>query len=248
MKVVVINYAGGAGKSTLTKHLFVPQMNAKRIDIETVNTGDGKSDVTIAAKKFSILAGEMEMADENTNFVIDIGTSNAEAMLANFAMLEDTRDSIDYWVIPVGPNEKSRLDSINTFKRLRNIDVPADKIVLILNQIVDVDEVEDVYQNIFLLRKLGAHVSTQCVLEAAVFEKLKSSDDNVFELANNPLDFKALKKAAQENPDLSETQIKEELTELGKLHVIYQESKSAARNLRAVFDATPLSLNRIEAE
>lgn len=248
MKIVVINYAGSAGKSTLTKHLLVPQLNARRIDIETVNTGDGKPDVKIAAKKFSVLAGEMEMADEGINFIIDVGTSNADAMLANFALLEDTRDSIDYWIIPVGPNEKSRLDSIKTFKRLRNIAIPANKIVLILNQIVEVDDVEDVYQSIFLLRKLGAHVSTQCVLEAAVFEKLKSSDDNVFDLAVSQLDLKALKKAAQENPNFNQSQIKEELTQLGKLHVIYQESRSAARNLRAVFNATPLSVNYIEVE
>lgn len=240
MNIAIINTAGATGKTTLSKHLFSPLMRAMRIQIESINSSDGTPDISLSAKKFLTLAGELSMYPETVNFVIDIGSSNFEPMIKHFTQLEQTRDSIDFWIIPVSPDEKTQLDSINTVKILRNIDIPADKIVMIFNNVQDVDTVNEKYRNIFPLRKLGIHVVDEVVLESEVYDLLKYHNESVFDLINNPIDFRVLKKEALENED------RDGIIKLGKLQTLHQMAKFTSKNLRAVFKASPLASALIE--
>lgn len=240
MNIAIVNTAGATGKTTLTKHLFAPLMRAMRIQIETMNSSDGTPDISLSAKKFLGLAGELSMYPDTVNFVIDIGSSNLEGMIKHFSQLEETKNSIDFWIIPVSPDEKTRLDSINTVEILRNMDIPAQKIVMILNNIQDLDTVHDKFVNIFPLRHLGIHVVDEVVLESDIYDLLKYQDDSVFDLVNNPIDFKTLKKEALRNEDRTQ------IIALGKLQTLHQMAKFTSKNLRAVFDASPLSEALIE--
>lgn len=234
MKVAVLNLSGNTGKTTLSKHLLVPLLGAQRIEIEDVNTGDGQADTELAATKFQTLAAELNVADDDESFVIDIGASNAKLMLEHFAQLKITRRAIDFWVIPTVASSKQKADSLNTAKKLMGIGVPASQIVMIINNVDDVDAMEDDFAPILSARAIGLHVADQVVLSSEAFEMLKGQNESVFDLANNPPDFKKLKISAKKaGPDA--------LAALGRRMVLQDLAEAAADNLKAVFKSTPLA-------
>ena len=230
-KCAVINLSGNTGKTTLTKHLLTPQLGARRIQIEDTNTGDGEPDFELAAKKFQTLAAELNVSADEENFVIDIGASNAKAMIDHFSKLKSTRSSIDYWVVPVVSASKQKTDSINTVRALIEIEVEPKKIIVVMNNVEDIDSFEDDFRGIFALRKLGVVVADQAVLATDVFEMLKGDNRSVFDLANNPPDFKSLKQAARASSNASE------LDKVGRNMVMQDLAEAAADNLRSVFDS-----------
>ena len=234
MKVAVINLSGNTGKTTLSKHLLAPQLNARRIQIEDVNVGDGEPDLELAASRFKSLAAELNTAEDTENFVIDIGASNAQAMVEHFAQLKTTRAGIDFWVIPVVPASKQKADSINTASTLIKIGVKPDRIVMVLNNIIDTKSVEHDFAQILALRSLDIHVAGQAVLANEVYELLKGSAESVFDLVKNPPDFKALLKAARDKKDT------DQVRELGVKMVHQDLAEDASANLKAVFESTPL--------
>jgi len=236
MKTTVINLSGNTGKTTLSKHLLAPQLNARRIEIEDVNTGDGEADLDLAASKFKALAAELNVADDDEHFVIDIGASNAKTMIEHFAQLKSTRAAIDFWIIPVVPSAKQKTDSLNTVKTLLEIGVEPGRIVMILNNITDIDSVSSDFTTILATRKLGINVVDEVVLASEVFEMLKGRQESVFTLVESPPDFKALKKAAREKNDAAA------LLEIGRQMVLQDMAESAAENLRSVFLATPMAV------
>ena len=139
MKIAVINFSGNTGKSTLTKNLLVPQIpGCKRISIEEINEGDGKSDLDIGASLFRNLAAELNVADDDQHFVIDIGASAAKSMLSHFATLRTTRSDISFWVVPVTSQVKQRADTLNTVKALIEIGVKPERIVVVANNISEI--------------------------------------------------------------------------------------------------------------
>lgn len=236
MKIAIINLSGNTGKTTLAKHLFAPQLSAKRVQIEDVNVGDGEPDLELAASKFKQLAAELNVAGDEENFVIDIGASNAKSMVEHFSQLKTTRADIDFWVIPVVPAAKQKADSINTAATLMKIGVKPDRIVMVLNNVQDTQSVEHDFSAILATRELGINVADQVVLASDVFEMLKGQSESVFDLAGNPPDFKALMKAARAAGD------KDALNELGVRMVTQDLVEAAVENLRAAFESTPIGV------
>ena len=52
-KIVVTNFSGNAGKSTISRHLLAPRMNnATVIPVESINS-DGSDDVAIKGRQFA---------------------------------------------------------------------------------------------------------------------------------------------------------------------------------------------------
>ena len=235
MKIAVINLSGNTGKTTLAKHLFAPQLNAKRVQIEDTNIGDGEPDLELAASKFKQLAAELNVALDDENFVIDIGASNAKLMVEHFAQLKTTRSDIDFWIIPVVPSAKQKADSINTVATLTRIGIAPGKIVMVMNNVTDTQSVEHDFSTILQLRDLGVNVADQVVLASEVFEMMKGQSETVFDLVKTPPDFKSLLKAARANNDA------QAVNQIGTQMVIQDLAESAADNLQAVFQSTPLA-------
>lgn len=235
MKVAVINLSGNTGKTTLSKHLLAPQLGARRIQIEDVNTSDGEPDLELAAGRFKQLAAELNAADDDESFVIDIGASNAKLMVEQFSQLRTTRADIDFWVVPVVPAAKQKADSINTVATLMKIGVAADRIVMVLNNVIDTDAIETDFAAILATRELGVNVTDQVVLASEVFEMMKGQNESVFDIAGNRPDFKALLKAARADGNT------EEVKALGERMVVQDMAEAASENLKAVFDSTPIA-------
>jgi len=235
MKVAIINFSGNTGKSTLTKNFLVPQIpNCKRISIEDLNEGDGKSEIDIGANMFRQVATELNVADDECNFAIDIGASAAKAMLAHFATLRTTRDDIDFWVVPVTPSIKQRADTINTVKALISIGVDPIKIIVIANNIVDTALFNGDFSMIQVAAKdLGFNMCSQAVLSNEVFEMTKGDVRSIFEISADATDLKALRKEYKGDP--------KKLDALGRRMVIRDCAEDACENLRTVFAATPIA-------
>lgn len=236
--IALINLSGNTGKTTLAKHLFGPLLNARRIAIEDVNTGDGEPDLQIAAKQFDCLAADLNVADDDENIVIDIGASNAKSMLEKLIKLSTTRKSVDYWVIPIVTANKPQTDSLVTMKKLHEIGIPFDQIVMLLNNVPgeNLDSIEHDFSRIFAVRQLGVFVGEGSVLQSEVFELLKGSNETVFDLQQHrptKAEFDAQKKETRASGDMNA------LRALGVRQVLLDLADDAANNLRSVLETMP---------
>lgn len=232
MKVVVTSFSGTIGKTTLSKHLLAPLMNARRVSIEDLNAGDG-GDAEIQAKQFAQLAAEINVLSEEENLVMDIGASTVRMMLDQFHELRTTRREIDYWVVPCTSSTKVQEDTVNTIKRLISIGVPAKQIIVIKNNVTDIDSVAKEFEAIDRLAPLGIHIADQVVLNSAVFQMLRGDERNVISMSDNPPDFKAMKREAAGDKD--------KLVLVGQAMVLQDLAEFAADNLKSVFASTPLA-------
>lgn len=232
--VVTITLAGGAAKTTYTKHGLAPLIpNAVRISIEDWNTGDGKSDLEIGAKAFYSLAAQIN-TDDQQSFVIDIGTSNSKAMLQHFFDLQLTRERVNYWVVPVRAGSKERLDTLKTISKLIEMDIDPATIIVIAQAVTDVSQFEHEFGALMDAAKAnGFCFAQQGVLFNDVYNMSKGSDQTVFDIVAKKPDFKSLR--AQHRGD------EKKLVEIGHDMLIYSLSLTASRNLLAVFQSTPLA-------
>lgn len=239
--IAIISIAGSAGKTTFTKHCLQPLVpNSTRIEIEDWNSGDGQADLQLSAKTFYSLAAQIN-ADDTQSFLIDIGTSNSKIMLQHFGDLELTKQAIDFWVVPVRAGSKERIDTLRTLDRLLDLGIDPDTIIVIPTAVQDVDTFEtDFHELQNSTGDLGIHFSTQPILYNEVFNILKNQDQSVFEIATNKVDFKSRRKEC-----LGDEQ---KMLELGNQMLIYSLSNTAAKNLMAVFESTPIyAATRIES-
>jgi len=232
LNVAVLNICGGAGKSTFAKHCLAPQMpNATRVCIEDWNSGDGKGDLDISAKRFYQLAAQMN-ADTSQSFLLDIGTSNSKLMMKHFADLEFTREQIDSWVIPVRTGAKDRLDTLRTVAMLLEMGVRPASIMVVPQAVADVDMFDLEFAELkAAVEKLGVYFSKQSVLFNEVFDMLKGSDKNVFQVA-------------QEHPNPRELRARlgddeAALLALGQELLVVSLARTACANLLSVYKSLP---------
>ncbi len=234
VNVVTINIAGGAAKTTYTKHGLVPLIpNAVRISIEDWNSGDGKADLEIGAKAFYALAAQLN-TDEDQNFVLDIGTSNSRAMLQHFSDLALTMERIAFWVIPVRSGSKERIDTLKTVSKLLEMGVDPATIILIAQAVTDVYQFDQEFEPLITAAKThGFCFAQQAVLFNEVYNMTKGSDQTVFDIVRDKPDFKRLR---QENAGNEA-----KLLEIGHQMLIFSLAQTAVRNLLSVFKSTPLA-------
>jgi hypothetical protein len=233
IKVVILNTAGSVGKSTFAKHCLSALIpNSVSIAIEDWNSGAGKVDLEMGAKSFYQLATQLNTDDEQS-FVIDIGTSNSKQMLQHFADLALTCEQIDFWVVPVRAGAKERIDTLKTISKLLEINVDPAKIVVIAQAVTDLDQFDQEFKPLVdAAREFGFLFAKQAVLFNQVFDMIKGTDQNVFEIVEAKPDFRQLR--IQNHGD------EQKLVQIGHDMLIYSLAQTASRNLLAVFQSTPL--------
>lgn len=233
MIVTVLNFSGNTGKTTLCKNMLAPLLDADRHEIEKLNSGDGQADSERGARDFKNLTSTLFSSPRSA--VVDIGSSEIAEMLKQFAKFEDTFSDIDFWVIPLTVAAKQRKDTLQTVAALIELGVEPGKIVVLPNNIADPETAIVDLENVYKLRQTGVFVAENMILESELFEILKDTDQNVIDLAGKETDFKKLRDEAIAAGDDAQ------LSAIGRARTLHQMAKSTARNLRAVFDETPLA-------
>jgi hypothetical protein len=226
--------AGAQCKTTMVHHMLMPFMpNPVVVQIEDWNFGRGHADLKIGAKAFYALAAQIN-SDREQSFILDVGASNSKMMMAHFDDLELTRKKIHYFVIPVRAGSKERIDALKTVSLILDMGVDPSNVVMIATAVQDVDMFDHEFGPLkAAAARDGFHFAEQAVLFNGVFDMLKGSDKNVFEIVRDAPDFNQL--LDQHRGD------EKKLIEIGNQMLIYSLASKAARNLKAVFESTPIA-------
>lgn len=204
MKVVVMNFSGNVGKTTVAGHLLKPRLaGAPIFSVESINTGadaDGLDVEKMKGKKFGALVDEVMPLD---SAIIDVGASNVEDFLKLMQQYAGSHEEFDYFVIPAVKEKKVQMDTVNTIRALQKIGVDKKRIRLVFNKVEVDDDVTAEFQALFGL----AEAEKSCIArpEATiyaneVFERLKSVGKSLGDVSADETDYRAkLREAANED-------------------------------------------------
>lgn len=197
MKIVILNYCGTVGKTTIATNLFQPRMNnAKIIAVDTINmtASDLNSEAeVIKTHRFKEIYQQILIED---NLVIDVGASNIENFLSNMVQYQNSHEEIDYFIIPVTAGEKEQRESMNTAIFLLEIGILANKIKFIFNKVND--DVEVVFHKIFsACQKKNIPINKELyIMETELFDELINSKVSLHSIINDSTDYKKMIKDA----------------------------------------------------
>jgi hypothetical protein len=228
MKVLLMNFSGNVGKSTLGRHLFAPRIGTDLITIETINSDEGGEN--ISAKQFDLL---QDYLLRNDKAVVDVGASNIEKFFQQLTQYKRSHRDFDYFIIPVVSERKQQADTIATVDALAALGVPAKKIRIIFNK-VEFEEngtpIKDVFHPVFAY----AEAEKKCVAKQEaviysndVYAKIKGTGKTIDELV--ALDEDELRQQFSATADEAEKDRISGLIQASRL------AESAKENLDAVY-------------
>lgn len=239
LKLLVANGLGNIGKTTFSKHCLKPLLGAFWVEIENLNSGDGKPDSRIKPRDFRKFAATFTLDDRS--YVVDVGSSCYMETLEHLKELGSTRQAFDFVVVPTVVGIRACADTLKTTYELINVGFQPEQIVII-PQLIDYPESfeEDFVELLREIKDSGIHFCHQPVLKSGVFELLKGKNTSVFDILRTPPNFKAEFRAAAGNLEKQQ--------EIQTRNLIFDLSTFTASNLRAVFDATPFAAYSKELE
>lgn len=230
MKMIICSKAGGAGKTTLAKNLFVPKLKATRIQIERSNSGDGKADAEVEINRIKKMSVELTATFDDEHYVIDLGATGWPDVYPQLGELTNFCKSVDAWVIPCGAVQRQLTDAVETVRDLISIGVEPGKIFLLPNNVKNVINYKEDFEQIYALRELGVKVSNQAVLASDLYDMTKQRNESAGELAvSRPSGLK------EQLADAKARRDRAAMLEIAKVETLYDLSVSAARNLDSVF-------------
>lgn len=146
IKIVVLNYSGNVGKSTLCNTLLSPRItDAKIFRIESVNDSglSNAEEEKLRGSQFRKLLHDILLVDK---VIVDVGTSNVEEFILMMTEYDDAYNDFDYFIVPVLADNKAikeAQDSIKTIQTLHKIGVPKEKILVVFNRLDKRLELQD---------------------------------------------------------------------------------------------------------
>lgn len=184
MIVVVMNFSGNVGKSTVAKHLLLPRMpGADVFAVESINSDDQAEADPLRGKQFGDLMAKLPACDDA---IIDVGASNVEDFVTRMKQYKASHQTFDFFVIPTVPDLKPMADTLSTIEALVGIGVPAERIQVIMNRLPLDAEAETAFSQIFkaCADKKTFKVNPVAVIhENELFAVLKSGGLTVAEVA-----------------------------------------------------------------
>lgn len=205
MKVVVMNFSGNVGKTTVAGHLLKPRMkDAPIFSIESLNldaSGDGLEVEKMRGRKFGDLVAEVMLLDD---VIVDVGASNVEDFLKLMQQYAGSHEEFDFFIVPVVKEKKQQADTVNTIRALAKLGVPKAKIRTVFNK-VEVDEaVQDEFAPLFGLAaaEKAFTLKAEAVIYAnEVFERLKAVGKSLGDITADPVDYRAKLREAKEDDE-----------------------------------------------
>lgn len=231
-KVVVINFSGNVGKSTIAVHMLGPRMGEPRIySVETLNvdaSDEGVDVERVRGNRFADLVDEVMLQD---HAIVDVGASNAEAFMKGMTLLEGSHEEFDFFVVPTVATTKQIQDTNNTVTALRELGVPAERIRILFNRVEDPRDIEPDFA--LLLRAAIADRACFASPEAAVYSNdvfglLKGSGTSLAQICVDETDWRDRMRTAADPAERAHA------TNMLKLKRL---SGSATKNLDQAFQA-----------
>lgn len=198
-RVVVCNFSGNTGKTTMARNMLHPMFpDAELIRIETSNeSGSGEVDMEVSGRRFEEVSKILFAAQ--SDIIVDIGSSNLEEVRAGLRRLGDAHEDVDLWVLPCMPDEKMVKDTIKTMRELVSIGVDPWKIVALKNKVRNVDEEMDETFAMLSLScvALGARFIDTPVLSLSVYSAIASvRAATIDSLVDDTTDYRSLSQEA----------------------------------------------------
>jgi hypothetical protein len=199
MKIVVVNFSGNVGKSTIAYHLLAPRMqDAEVIDIESKNVSEGEEE-GLRGKQFAELSEALALLNDA---VVDVGSSNAEDFVTQMRTFRGSHEDFDYFIVPTVSATKQQRDTVSTIETLSEMGVSAKKIRVLFNQVEPEQNVQHVFTGIFDYQNAE---KTFTIREDAVvhsnelFPRLKGLGKSIAGILADPTDLKEELKAAKDD-------------------------------------------------
>jgi len=235
MKVVVINFSGNVGKSTIAAHLLKPRMNdAKIFSIETLNDDASREGIdveTYKGRQFNALMGEIILEKD---CIIDVGASNVEDFCQLMRQHKGASKRFDYFVVPTVNEKKQIYDTIKTIDHLAEMGVPRKRIKVIFNKVEPDDLVEQEFGLLFASASEKKHflADQDCTLvHNEAFENCKELGVPLATILADKTDYQAQGLAAKEAGNEAEAR------RFIKLCLLKMTAMSAAENMDEVFNS-----------
>lgn len=132
MNLMIVNFSGNVGKSTLAKYLFQPRLeNCKVYSVESINENEHEEE-NLRGNALGAILDDMINYD---NVLLDVGSSNAETVINLLDKYENAHEDFDAFIIPVISKKKVINDTLSTSEALIALGVPPEKIIIVMNQI-----------------------------------------------------------------------------------------------------------------
>lgn len=204
MKTMVINFSGNVGKSTISRYLIAPRLDdCQVVSVESINDNEHETENQRGSALGAII-DEVVMVHDNV--ILDVGSSNAETVVSLLSKYSGAHDEFDLFVVPVIAKPKVVNDTVSTVQALKDMGVPANKIVLILNQ-VDVET--DIKYEFGRLRELdGVFLSYDPEMVIPMhdfFTRIAGTGFDFLEVLHDETDYSKLaKETPKDDPKLRE--------------------------------------------
>ena len=198
MKIVVLNYSGNVGKSTLCNTLLSPRIaHAKIFRIESVNDSglSNAEEEKLRGSQFRKLLHDILMVKD---VIIDVGTSNVEEFILMMTEYDDAYSDFDYFIVPALADNKAikeAQDSIKTIQTLHKIGVPPEKILMVFNRLDKRLELQDEATILFNFHKKMPIFTINpeaVVYNSELWLGLAKTKQSFHTVIHDALDYKAL--------------------------------------------------------
>lgn len=231
-KVVVINFSGNVGKSTIAAHLLLPRIAGARLwSVETLNrdaADDGVDVERVIGKRVAALVDDLAKVDAA---VVDVGASNAQDFVAGLRRLVGAHEDFDAFVVPVTGSRKQVADTYATIAAVHEMGVGAGRILVVPNRIDPVVGVEPCLEGVVEHATDGDGYMCSpehYVFENEVFERVKGAGTTIEDVRRDLTDWVVKRREAQDD---------EARDRAIQMLALQRLSRGAGRNLDAVFAA-----------
>lgn len=189
--VIVINKAGKVGKSTISKHLIAPLLDADWIQVETFNDSGQGAKAKVAGRKFEFVAEAVVGATKS--LCIDVGNSNYQSVMKELQAIGEIASRIHCWVIPCNDTAGVMNDSLSTIVDLiDNLGVDPARIMVLPNDIESPEEGLEKFTKLDLAsKKIGFHFCRIAIPQEPRFDVFNADDRSVIQFAADDTDYDA---------------------------------------------------------
>lgn len=191
--VMVANFSGNVGKTTLTKNMLAPHMPGVKIfAVEDINAGynQGEAVQLSAEMTRTILENVMEASFE-APVIVDVGASNVSTFFRELTQYEGMEALIAKVIVPTEPSEKVQKDTVSTVRFLLDeLHFDVDKIAVVINRADPKLPIEVVFQEMQSELAKMSVIPAGIIFKNETFQIATQVGMSVFELAEK--DMKSL--------------------------------------------------------